>query len=70
MITSRFHDLIYVQTIFLYKERKFKLMILCDNPKSAIAVQEAGIDRVFYDLKFICKAERQHERNTVKSNNT
>lgn len=51
-------------------ERKFKLMILCDDPTSAMAAQEAGIDRVFYDLEFIGKAERQHGRNTVKSNNS
>lgn len=45
-------------------------MILCDDPTSAMAAQEAGIDRVFYDLEFIGKAERQHGRNTVKSNNS
>lgn len=50
-------------------EKKFKLMILCDDPTSAMAAQEAGIDRVFYDLEYIGKAERQHGRNTVKSNN-
>ena len=51
-------------------DKKFKLMILCDDPTSAMAAQEAGIDRVFYDLEFIGKAERQHGRNTVKSNNS
>lgn len=45
-------------------------MILCDDPTSAMAAQEAGIDRVFYDLEYIGKAERQHGRNTVKSNNS
>ena len=45
-------------------------MILCDDPKSAIDAQNAGIDRVFYDLEYIGKAERQHGRNTVKSNNS
>lgn len=45
-------------------------MILCDDPTSAMAAQETGIDRVFYDLEFIGKAERQHGRNTVKSNNS
>ncbi|MCR4614129.1 MAG: aldolase [Bacteroidaceae bacterium] len=47
----------------------FKLMILAADPQSAIAAQQAGIDRVFYDLEFIGKSERQHGRNTVKSNN-
>lgn len=49
---------------------KFNLMILCDDAESAIAAQAAGIDRIFYDLEYIGKAERQHGRNTVKSNNS
>ena len=48
----------------------FKLMILCDDAHSAIAAQNAGIDRVFFDLEYIGKAERQHGRNSVKSNNS
>lgn len=50
--------------------KQFKLMILCDDPKSAADAQKAGIDRIFYDLEYIGKAERQHGRNTVKSNNS
>lgn len=50
--------------------KQFKLMILCDDPQTAIAAQNAGIDRVFYDLEYIGKAERQHGRNSVKSNNS
>lgn len=50
--------------------KQFKLMILCDDPISAIDAQNAGIDRIFYDLEYIGKAERQHGRNTVKSNNS
>lgn len=46
-----------------------KLMILCDDAMSALDAQNAGIDRIFYDLEFIGKAERQRNRNTVKSNN-
>lgn len=45
------------------------LMILAADPQAAIEAQNAGIDRVFYDLEWIGKAERQHGRNTVKSNN-
>lgn len=48
---------------------KFKLMILCDDASSAEAAQKAGIDRVFYDLEFVGKAERQFGRNTVLSHN-
>ena len=46
-----------------------KLMILAADPQSAIEAQNAGVDRIFYDLEWIGKSERQHGRNTVKSNN-
>lgn len=46
-----------------------KLMILAADPLSAKEAQSAGVDRIFYDLEWIGKAERQHGRNTVKSNN-
>lgn len=49
--------------------KHLKLMILCDDPESAIAAQNAGIDRIFYDMEYIGKSERQHGRNTVKSDN-
>ncbi|MBR3443804.1 MAG: aldolase [Bacteroidaceae bacterium] len=44
-------------------------MILTADPASAVDAQKAGVDRIFYDLEFIGKSERQHGRNTVKSNN-
>lgn len=50
--------------------KHLNLMILCDDAESAIAAQAAGVDRIFYDLEYIGKAERQHGRNTVKSNNS
>lgn len=46
-----------------------KLMILADEPSFANKAQNAGIDRIFYDLEWIGKSERQHGRNTVMSNN-
>lgn len=49
--------------------KRMKLMILAADPLSAMEAQNAGIDRIFYDLEWIGKAERQHGRNTVKSNN-
>ncbi|WP_455585746.1 aldolase/citrate lyase family protein [Bacteroides sp.] len=49
--------------------KHFKLMILCNDAESALAAQAAGVDRVFYDMEYIGKAERQHGRNTVKSDN-
>lgn len=50
--------------------KHLKLMILCDDAASAIDAQKAGVDRVFYDLEYIGKAERQHGRNTVLSHNS
>ena len=49
--------------------KQLKLMILCNDAESALEAQDAGVDRVFYDMEFIGKAERQHGRNTVKSDN-
>lgn len=48
----------------------FKLMILAADPQSAAEAQHARIDRIFYDLEYINKAERQRGRNTVISNNS
>ena len=45
------------------------LMILADEPQSAVAAQTAGIDRIFYDLEYIGKAARQAGRNAVLSHN-
>lgn len=52
------------------KTNPIKLMILASTPSEAIDAQNAGIDRVFYDLEYIGKAERQRGRNTVKSMNS
>ena len=49
--------------------KQIKLMILADDPQSAIDAQNAGIDRIFFDLEYIGKEARQHGRNTVKSMN-
>ena len=45
-------------------------MILCSDAQSALDAQNAGVDRIFYDLEYIGKAERQRGRNTVKSMNS
>lgn len=47
----------------------FNLMILAADLQSATEAQEAQIDRIFFDLEYINKAERQRGRNTVISNN-
>lgn len=49
--------------------KHLQLMILADDPQSAIASQNAGIDRIFYDLEYIGKAARQAGRNAVLSHN-
>lgn len=49
--------------------KHLNLMILAADPQSAIDAQNAGVDRVFYDLEYIGKESRQHGRNTVKSMN-
>lgn len=46
-----------------------KLMILVSDAESAKEAQDAGVDRIFFDLEYIGKAERQRGRNTVKSMN-
>ena len=40
------------------------------DAESAIVAQQAGVDRIFYDLEYIGKADRQHGRNTVLSTNS
>ena len=47
----------------------FNLMILASTVEDAILAQEAGVDRIFYDLEYIGKAERQRGRDTVKYHN-
>lgn len=49
--------------------KHMKLMILAADSQSAMEAEKAGVDRIFYDLEWIGKNERQHGRNTVKSNN-
>lgn len=49
--------------------KHLNLMILCDDADSARIAQDAGIDRIFYDLEYIGKSDRQHGRNTVLSSN-
>lgn len=44
-------------------------MLLTADPVAAKEAQEAGVDRIFFDLEYIGKESRQHGRNTVKSLN-
>ena len=47
----------------------FNLMILASTPEDALSAQNVGVDRIFYDLEYIGKAERQRGRDTVKYHN-
>ena len=42
-----------------------KLMLVASTREAAIEAQNAGVDRFFFDLEYINKAERQFGRNTL-----
>lgn len=42
-----------------------KYMLLTSDPEYAIRAQEAGVDRIFLDLEYINKADRQKGRDTL-----
>lgn len=46
------------------------LMYITNNPQVASCIQEAGVDRIFVDMEFLGKEERQAGINTVKSHHT
>ena len=46
------------------------LMYITNHPKVASIAQDAGVDRVWVDLEYKGKEERQAGMNTVKSNHT
>ncbi|MCE9679180.1 aldolase/citrate lyase family protein [Shewanella sp. AS1] len=47
-----------------------QLMILTNEPKFALEAELAGVNRIFVDLEYLNKAERQRGLNTVLSNHT
>ena len=46
------------------------LMLLTGDPKFAVKAQECGVDRIFLDLEYINKADRQKGRNTFITKNS
>ena len=46
------------------------LMYITNNPQVAAIAQDAGVDRIFVDMEYIGKEERQKGMNTVKSHHT
>ncbi len=47
-----------------------KLLYITNDPEVAVIAEKAGVDRIFVDLETIGKQERQHGRDTVKSQHT
>lgn len=46
------------------------LMYITNKPQVATIAQDAGVDRIFVDMEYIGKEERQAGMNTVKSHHT
>ncbi len=47
-----------------------RLMYITNNPKIAKIAEQAGVDRIFVDMEYIGKEERQAGLDTVKSHHT
>lgn len=47
-----------------------KLMYITNRPEIARIAENAGVDRIFVDMEYIGKAERQHGMDTVQSHHT
>lgn len=47
-----------------------KLMYITNDPKVAAIAEEAGVDRIFADMEYIGKADRQNGMDTVQSHHT
>ena len=47
-----------------------KLMYITNNPQIATIAEDCGVDRIFIDMEYIGKEERQAGLNTVKSHHT
>ena len=47
-----------------------RLMYITNNPKIAAVAQGSGVDRIFVDMEYIGKEERQAGMNTVKCHHT
>lgn len=52
------------------EENMLKLMFITNSPQIALVAQNAGTDRIFIDMEYIGKEERQKGMNTVKNHHT
>ena len=58
--------------MFHEEERKLalKLMYITNNPAVSAIAQDAGVDRIFVDMEYIGKSDRQGGMDTVQSHHT
>ena len=47
-----------------------KLMYITKDPEVARIAEEAGVERIFVDMEYIGKADRQRGMDTVQSHHT
>lgn len=47
-----------------------KLMYITNDPEIALIAEDSGVDRIFIDMEYIGKKERQGGMDTVQSNHT
>ncbi len=47
-----------------------KLMYITSSPQIALIAEKSGVDRIFVDMEYIGKADRQGGMNTVQSHHT
>ena len=52
------------------EDMSLTLMYITNNPVTAQIAQEAGVDRIWVDMEYIGKEERQGGLDTVKSHHT
>ena len=45
-------------------------MYITNKPDIAIIAEQAGVDRIFIDMEYIGKADRQGGMNTVQNHHT
>lgn len=52
------------------EEMSLKLMYITNKPEVAQIAEASGVDRIFIDMEYIGKSERQKNLNTVQNHHT
>ena len=55
---------------WIVNSMSLKLMYITNNPEVALIAEAAGVDRIFVDLEYIGKSDRQGGMDTVQSHHT